>query len=123
MKRIFFLTACVVLLSGCVSYTEDIDPSYENTDYLRDPQLTCDDLAAIAQNLSSQLHQLRRAQDRSAKSDRLNILFLGAFAWRNLLTEDNAEDIASLKGQAEVLQEVLAQKQCDTGQQQDDSFA
>ena len=89
MKRIFFLTACVVLLSGCVSYTEDIDPSYENTDYLRDPQLTCDDLAAIAQNLSSQLHQLRRAQDRSAKSDRLNILFLGAFAWRNLLTEDN----------------------------------
>ena len=122
MKRIFLLAACIVLLNGCVSYTEDIDPSYENTAYLRNPELTCDDLAGIAQNLSNQLDQLRRAQDRGAKSDRLNILFLGALAWRNLLTEDNEEEIANLKGQTEVLQDVLNQKQCGTGRQ-DDSYA
>lgn len=94
----------VLILVGCIPYTRSIAPDYENREKLY-RIASCAEVHATLDQTEQSLENLGEQQDQNAWNDTIYIIL--GMVWRPLFTINNAEKIAKLKGDKEILQELL----------------
>lgn len=112
MNKIFTLAmlslATVSLISGCATKSENIAATY--TPASRFSGMTCQQLSVEAASMNRALSQLSTAQDKRASADAGMVAVGVVLFWPALLAtsgtlgpDDNAADIARLKGEAQAM--------------------
>ncbi len=112
MKRIVFTIAAALAVTACAKKPETIAPSYISpTTY---SSWSCSQLAAEATRVDSALSQASEAQNKARQNDTVGVIFLG-LPVSSLSGGNMAEQIASLKGHKQVLEQTQIQKNCIQG--------
>ena len=99
----------VLLLVGCLPYTQDIEPSYENRKKFS--ELSCPEMLNTLNETTRSLESLGEQQDQNAWNDTLYIVL--GLAWRPFFTVNHEKKISRLKGDKEILEQLIQQR-CST---------
>lgn len=109
-----------MLLIGCASSANDIQPTYVSTLQYRD--LSCDQIAAEAERISDRVAQLSGQQDSKSTNDAVATGVAIVLFWPAafLIKGDGATaaELGRLKGEFEALQKLSIQKRCSIELQQ-----
>ena len=115
MKIQTVVGACVALsMAGCASKSEDISASYVSPVMYQN--YTCDQLSVEAQSVSQRAAVASGQQDKARKNDTVKTTVGVVLFWPVLLFNEGdgakANEVASLKGQMQAIQQASVQKNC-----------
>ena len=101
-------------VAGCASKSEDISPSYVSPVMYQNH--TCAQLSVEAQNVSQRAAVASGQQDKARKNDTVKTTVGVVLFWPVLLFNEGdgakANEVASLKGQMQAIQQASVQKNC-----------
>ena len=109
MKKIVLGLCAIAGLSACAQKPETVAPAYVSpTTYL---SFNCSQLSAEAQRVDAAYATAAAAQNKARSNDTVGVIFLG-LPVSTLSGGNVADQIASLKGQKNTLQQTQIQKGC-----------
>jgi hypothetical protein len=104
----------VLLLAGCASKSEDIQAAYISP--VTYQNFTCQQLQMEAQNVSERAAVASGQQDKARKKDMVKTTVGVVLFWPVLLFNEGdgakANELASLRGQMQAIQQASVQKSC-----------
>ena len=115
MKTQTALGVCMALaIAGCASKSADISPSYVSPVMYQN--YTCKQLSEEAQGVSQRAAIASGQQDKARKNDTVKTTVGVVLFWPVLLFNEGdgskANEVASLKGQMQAIQQASVQKNC-----------
>ncbi len=116
MRRMAVMAAAsAIALSGCAQQASEVAASYVSP--LQYQSYSCNQIAQEATRVSARVSQLTGVQDQRASGDAAAMVVSAIIFWPALFfirgDDENAAELARLKGEFEALQQAAIQKNCN----------
>lgn len=114
MKKALGIIACSILLAGCASKADTIQPTYVSP--LQYGDYSCKQIRAELGRVSRKVNEISGVQDDTASNDAVAMGVGLVLFWPSLFFiagSDQKVQLGQLKGEYEALEQVAVQKDCN----------
>jgi hypothetical protein len=118
LRRIAAVITCASLIAGCATSPDKVSASYVSP--MQYGSYDCDQIRGEMIRVSSRVKEVAGAQQRQARNDQIAVgvglvLFWPALFF--LMSDDQKEELARMKGEYDALESAAIQKKCPVAEE------